>query len=300
MSVFDAEDARCDDHDGEVALTISPVEKDIGAFSVRRLLPAPRCRSVGPFVFFDHMGPAELSAGEGIQVRPHPHIGLATLTYLFEGEIMHRDSLGYTQAIKPGAVNLMTAGRGIVHSERAGSDLNRESRLHGIQSWTALPKELERCAPDFVHIPAGELPLIHRDGASLTVVVGECLGQKSPVSQHSPTLYVDCRLDAGAQLTLPDTGMERAIYVISGSTRVGPTVVAAGTMAAIRNGSNLKLSAEVDSHVLLIGGENVGPRKLWWNFVASSEALIKQAKADWRAQTFGKVIDDDEYIPLPD
>ncbi|MDH3537466.1 MAG: pirin family protein, partial [Gammaproteobacteria bacterium] len=196
MSDQTANQPTCTPSEGAVELIIEPKAKDLGGFSVRRVLPSVERRMVGPFIFFDHMGPAEFPPGEGIAVRPHPHIGLSTVTYLFEGEIMHRDSLGYVQPIRCGAVNLMTAGRGIVHSERAGEDLNTSSRLHGIQSWMALPLEQEECDPDFVHYPSTELPEFEQDGVSVRVIMGEAFGHASPVPQHAPTLYLECRFPA--------------------------------------------------------------------------------------------------------
>ena len=202
MSYQEAPEPVCQQTQGLVELLIRPRKKDLGEFTVRRVLPALQRRRIGPFVFFDHMGPAEFPPGQGIQVRPHPHIGIATITYLFEGEIMHADSLGFKQPIQAGAVNLMTAGRGIVHSERAGSDVDEHSRLHGIQSWMALPDGQEEIAPDFAHTPAAELPTIEKDGASIRVIMGEAYGAVSPVTTYSPTLYLHCELTAGAVLTL--------------------------------------------------------------------------------------------------
>ena len=201
MSYQHAAEPLCSGSEGTIELVIEPREKDLGGFTVRRVLPAPERRMVGPFIFFDHMGPAEFPPGEGIQVRPHPHIGLATVTYLFEGEIIHRDSLGFVQPIRPGAVNLMTAGRGIVHSERAGDDLQQHSRAHGIQSWMALPDGKEEIDPSFVHHPADTLPEQTIGGSSVRVIAGSAYGQTSPVTVCSKTLYLECRLPAGSRLT---------------------------------------------------------------------------------------------------
>ena len=285
---------------GPVALLIEPRATDLGEFSVRRALPASERRAVGPFVFFDHMGPAEFPPGKGIAVRPHPHIGLATLTYLFEGEIIHRDSLGVVQAIRPGAVNLMTAGRGIVHSERAGDDLAQTSRLHGIQSWLALPDEDKERAPDFAHYPADALPLLSRAGASVRVVMGETFGERSPVTCHSPTLYLDCHLEAGAKLALPADRAELAVYVVEGALTADGLPVAAGVMAVARAGRTLSLTASTASRAVVIGGAPLGPRTLWWNFVHSDPARIEAAREDWRAGRFAPVPGDKEFIPLPD
>ncbi len=208
--------------DDVIERIIEPSSKDLGGFNVRRVLPSRSRRMVGPFIFFDHMGPAEFPPGEGVQVRPHPHIGLSTVTYLFEGEIIHRDSLGYVQAIQAEAVNLMTAGRGIVHSERAGDDLHRVSRLHGIQSWMALPLEMEECDPGFSHYPASELPGFDHDGVSIRVIMGEVFGHASPVTQHAPTLYLECRFAAGAVLDLPSDYAESAAYVVDGEVAYRP------------------------------------------------------------------------------
>lgn len=282
-----------------IDLLIEPAAKDLGEFTVRRVLPAARRRMVGPFIFFDHMGPAEFAPGEGIQVRPHPHIGLSTVTYLFDGEIIHRDSLGYVQPIQAGAVNLMTAGRGIVHSERAGEDLHTNSSLHGIQTWMALPLEEEECAPDFVHIPADELPELQLDGVTVRVILGEAYGHTSPAVVLAPTLYLECKMSAGSELLLPQDYDESALYVVSGAVQVDGQQVAAGTMAVARPGVSVKLSASDESHVMVIGGANLGERHIWWNLVSSSKQRIETAKQDWQAKRFDAVPGDDEFIPLP-
>jgi hypothetical protein len=245
-----------------VELTIEPRVRSLGEFDVRRVLPAAKRRMVGPFVFLDHMGPAVFPPSHGIAVRPHPHIGLATITYLFEGEIMHRDSLGYRQLIEPGAVNLMTAGRGIVHSERAGDDLAVTSRLHGIQSWIAY-------------------------------------GLPSPVLTYSPTLYFEATLPQGGALAVLDEAPERAVYVVSGRVAIGDDTYGEGTLAVLRAGSTVPLRAETETRALVVGGAPVGPRHIWWNFVSSSEARIERAKQDWAEMRMGNVPGDDEYIPLP-
>jgi redox-sensitive bicupin YhaK (pirin superfamily) len=272
----------------------------LGEFDVRRVLPAARRRMVGPFVFLDHMGPAVFPPGHGIAVRPHPHIGLATITYLFEGEIMHRDSLGYRQLIEPGAVNLMTAGRGIVHSERASDDLGRTSRLHGIQSWIALPLELEEMEPTFVHYPATSLPERIVDGCTVRVIMGSAYGLQSPVLTYSPTLYLAATLPAGATLVLPDEGDERAFYVVTGSVAIGGEVYGEGTLAVLRAGATAPLAAKDATRVIVVGGAPLGPRHIWWNFVSSSEARIARAKADWAEMRMGSIAGDDEFIPLPE
>lgn len=298
MSFLAANDPDCFNCTDAVELTITPKEKDLGEMVVRRVLPAPERRLVGPFIFFDHMGPAEFPPGQGIAVRPHPHIGLATITYLFEGEIMHRDSLGYAQPIEPGAVNLMTAGKGIVHSERAGRDFDQHARLHGIQSWIALPEVLQECEPAFEHTPATALPQLQTAGCDITVIMGEAFGARSPVTCHSPTLYLECLLPAGATLGLP-TGMpEMAAYVVTGSIEVGAEAIPAGVMAVFRGDVALRCTA--DARVMVIGGEPLGERHIWWNFVSTSRQRIEQGKADWQAGRFAMVEGDDEFIPLPE
>lgn len=282
------------------ALIIEPVEHDLGSFSVRRVLPSRQRRLVGPFIFFDHMGPAEFAPGDGIQVRPHPHIGLSTVTYLFEGEIMHHDSLGYAQPIQAGAVNLMTAGRGIVHSERAGDDLERRSRLHGIQSWMALPREQEECDPAFVHYPSDCLPELEIDGTRIRVIMGEAYGHESPVTQYAPTLYLELFMSAGCQLTLPDSYDQLAAYVVEGQVGIGADSISAGAMAIAPDDGVMQLQAAAASHVMVIGGADLGERHIWWNFVSSSKQRIEQASDDWRNMRFDLVPGDDEFIPLPD
>jgi redox-sensitive bicupin YhaK (pirin superfamily) len=254
---------------------------------------------VGPFIFFDHMGPAEFPPGEGIQVRPHPHIGLATVTYLFEGEIMHRDSLGFVQPIQAGAVNLMTAGQGIVHSERAGDDLQTSSRLHGIQSWMALPTDQEEREPAFVHYPARDIPELNIEGVTVGVIIGEAYGHTSPVMSYSPTLYLDYRLPKGAEVALPQSCQELAAYVVSGEVRIDQQSYTDGKMAVACPGWPVRLAAHEDSHVMLIGGDSIGDRHIWWNFVSSSMERIEQAKADWREKRFDEVPGETEFIPLP-
>ncbi len=281
-----------------VELTIEPRVRSLGDFDVRRVLPAAKRRMVGPFVFLDHMGPAELAPGRGIAVRPHPHIGLATITYLFEGEIMHRDSLGYRQLIEPGAVNLMTAGRGIVHSERA-PDSSVAARLHGIQSWVALPLELEETEPTFVHYPASSLPEQSIDGSTVRVIMGGAYGLQSPVLTHSPTLYFAATLPAGATLAVLDEAPERGVYVVSGRVTIDGRTYGEGTLAVLRAGTTVPLRAETETRAIVVGGASIGPRHIWWNFVSSSEARIERAKRDWLEMRFGTVPGDDEFIPLP-
>lgn len=288
-----------------MAMILSGVEHDIGGLKVRRLLPQARCRSLGPFVFFDHIGPHRFAPGVGIDVRPHPHIGLATVTYLWEGVLGHRDSLGHVQDIRPGDVNWMTAGRGIVHSERS-PDPERSAghRIHGLQTWVALPKADERTDPDFHHHPGATLPRIDRPGVRLTVVAGQAFGRQSPVAVFSDTLYVSIELAVGACLEIPPEHAERGLYPVAGALRLDEDGVSTALMpnqlALLRPGTTVRLSAQSAARVMLVGGEPLdGPRTLWWNFVASDPALIERAKADWREGRFAQVPGETEFIPLP-
>ena len=277
--------------------------RDLGGFSVRRILPAAERRLVGPFIFFDHMGPADFEPGHGIDVRPHPHIALATVTYLFEGELMHRDSLGSAQPIRPGAVNWMIAGRGIVHSERTPPEVRaRGGRLDGIQSWVALPKAREDDPPAFTHHAAESLPLVVRPGARLRVLAGSAFGATSPVAVASPTLYVDAALDAGATLELSDEHAERAVYVAHGAARVDGALAGQGQMIVLPPGTPSRVVADDASRLMLLGGAPLdGERHIYWNFVASSPERIEAAKRDWKEGRFPKVPGDErEFIPLPD
>jgi redox-sensitive bicupin YhaK (pirin superfamily) len=299
MSKREATTPVCAESDGSVELIVEPQAKDLGEFTVRRVLPSADRQMVGPFIFFDHMGPAEFPPGKGVQVRPHPHIGIATITYLFEGEIVHRDDLGYTQAIQPGAVNLMTAGSGIVHSERAGEDLHETSRLHGIQSWMALPDDQQECDAAFVHHPADQLPGIDHKGVAVTVIIGSAYGRISPVEVRVPMLYLELQMPQGTGITLPDGYEELAAYIVDGSAQADGRSLGSGMMAVFRSGARPRIKASEDSRVMIIGGANLGKRHIWWNFVSTSKARIEQAKADWREGRFGKVEGDDEFIPLP-
>lgn len=281
---------------------ISPRKTDLGDFEVRRVLPYREKRMVGPFVFFDHMGPVTFPPGKGVEVRPHPHIGLATVTYLFEGEIMHRDSLGSEQAIRPGAVNWMTAGKGIVHSERSDdAERDKESRLHGIQAWVALPKSHERCEPAFKHHPSSSLPEFERDGVKMKLVAGEAFGERADVDVLWPTVYLDIQAEKGAAIPVPDDHEERAIYVVEGAVDIDGTRVEQYTMAVLNPGARPTVTAFDGSRVMICGGKAIdGPRTIWWNFVASDKALLEQAKTDWKEGRFPKVPGDDEFIPLPE
>ncbi|PRH81838.1 pirin family protein [Arenimonas caeni] len=286
-----------------MALEIEGREHDLGGgFTVRRLLPHAKCRSVGPFVFFDHIGPAEVPAEHPMAVRPHPHIGLATVTFLWEGAIMHRDSLGYAQEILPGDVNWMTAGRGIVHSERTPERLlGKPQRMHGLQTWVALPKEHEETAPDFAHHPAATLPVVELPGVRLCVVAGDGFGETSPVKVLARTLYVSMELSAGAALPIPADHAERALYPVEGELTLDGEPLALGRLRVLDPGSEPVLRAGCDARVMLLGGEPLdGRRHVWWNFVSSSRERIEQAKADWAADRMGRVPGETERIPLPE
>jgi redox-sensitive bicupin YhaK (pirin superfamily) len=275
-------------------------ERDLGGFTVRRVLPAPGRQMVGPFILFDHLGPARFAAGQGIDVRPHPHIGLATVTFLFAGSLTHRDSLGNVREIQPGDVNWMTAGRGIAHSERTPAAVRPAGPLiHGIQSWVALPDGHEDLAPAFAHHPAATLPRLTVGDVDLTVIAGQGFGLESPVATLWPTLYVDARMAPGASLELPVEHTERAVYVIEGAVEVGTSIVAAGQMAVVDPGQ-CTLQAHGATRALLLGGERFPtPRHLFWNFVASSRERIDAAKQRWQDQEFAPVPDETEFIPLP-
>jgi hypothetical protein len=299
MSRQEAYEPACAACKGAVELLIQGRSKDLGGFGILRVLPSPERKTVGPFIFFDHIGPADCAPGEGLNVRPHPHIGLSTVTFLFAGEILHRDSLGYVQPIQPGAVNLMTAGRGIVHSERTPDELaTKEHALHGVQTWMALPDHLQEIDPSFAHYAQGELPVIKDAGVTTTVIIGSVRGERSPVTAHADTIYLDLQIEAGASAVLPSDIAERGIFMIAGEITVGDQLVSAGTMAVLRPGE-ATLRANRSSHVMVVGGETVGPRHIWWNFVHSSQERIEKAKTDWLTGAFDAVPDDDDFIPLP-
>jgi redox-sensitive bicupin YhaK (pirin superfamily) len=287
----------------EIETIIQPRVTDLGdGFQVRRALPARERRMVGPFVFFDQFGPTLLRAGTGLDVRPHPHIGLATVTYLLEGEILHRDSLGSRQLIRPGAVNWMTAGRGIVHSERTPPEARvRPVPMFGAQLWVALPKAQEEAAPAFFHHPSDALPLLESRGLGVTVIAGTFAGLRSPVEVFSPTLCADAVLAAGAVLPLPTEHPERAIHVLSGEVEIGGERHGAGQLLILRPGREVAVLAPAGARLLLLGGEAMdGPRHIWWNFLSSSKERIEQAKADWQAGRFAPVPGETEFIPLPE
>jgi len=298
MSWQNASEPVCGARRGAVSLVIEPRMRDLGGFSVRRVLPAAERRAVGPFVFFDEMGPTRFASGAGIDVRPHPHIGLSTVTFLFEGEIVHRDSLGVVQAIRPGEVNLMTAGRGVVHSERTDAALRASGpRLHGIQSWMALPDGREEIEAAFEHYPAASLPAVEFVDAQVRMILGDAFGIRSPVATHTRTLYAELRLPAGGELELPEEA-ELAAYLVEGAAAIGDCALAAHTLAVVSGPA--RLCASSASHVMLIGGDPVGPRHIWWNFVSSSRERIERAKRDWADGAFASVPGESEFIPLPD
>ena len=285
-----------------IAAVIVPRARDLGGFSVRRALPSTQRQMVGPFIFFDQMGPAEFRLGAGMDVRPHPHIGLSTVTYLFEGEIIHRDSLGTVLPIRPGELNWMTAGRGIAHSERTSPELRSVgSKLFGIQSWIALAAEDEETLPDFVHYEASELPELSGEGKLTRVIAGSVLGASSPVRTSSPMFYADVRLSLGASLPLDPEYEERAIYTVVGEVEIAGDVFGPAQLLVFRPGDRITIRARTNARFMLLGGEPMdGPRHIWWNFVSARRERIEQAKADWKMGKFGSVFGDSEFIPLPE
>ncbi len=287
---------------GVIAAQLAGRTRDLGGFEVRRVLPAHERQRVGPFIFFDHFGPVAFGPGQGMDVRPHPHIGLATVTYLFEGEIVHRDSLGSHQPIRPGDVNWMVAGQGIVHSERTSADVRaRGGGVHGLQCWVALPTDAEEVAPRFEHHDQASLPVVRRPGATLRIIAGSAYGHTAPAGVLSPTLYVDVELAAGASVPVDGEHEERAVYVVSGTVRCDEQPLSPGVMALLNPGAVATLAAETPARLMLIGGAALaGARHIEWNFVSSSRERIERAKADWRERRFPTVPGDDkERIPLP-
>jgi redox-sensitive bicupin YhaK (pirin superfamily) len=279
---------------------IVPALTDLGGFRVRRVLPAARCRMVGPWVFFDHLGPVDFAAGQGIDVRPHPHVNLATVTYLLEGELLHRDSLGSVQAIRPGDINLMVAGSGIVHSERERPEVRAvPHRQHGLQLWLALPAGDEETAPAFYHYPAHTIPALTVHGVPVRVLMGTAYGVTAPVRTFAQTLCVEARLQPGQRLALP-AATQRAVYVLHGAVEAAAAVLPEYTLTVFVAREGITLTARSDAHILLVGGTSPGPRILDWNFVSSRRERIEQARQDWRAGRFPKVPGDErEFIPLP-
>jgi redox-sensitive bicupin YhaK (pirin superfamily) len=304
MSAHPAEDPIAGDRWScdAIEAVIVPRARDLGGFSVRRALPAAGKQMVGPFIFFDQMGPAEFLLGQGVDVRPHPHIGLSTVTYLFDGEIMHRDSLGVVQPIRPGEVNLMTAGRGIVHSERtAPEERALGPKLYGIQTWLALPASHEERDPGFVHHGRGDLPVVDGEGKRVRLILGSLYGETSPVRTPWDTFYAEAVLAPGAILPLDAAYDERAIYVVAGAIDIAGDIFEAGRLLVFRPGDRISVLAVSQARLMLLGGDPMdGPRHIWWNFVSSRQERIEMAKADWRAGRFAGVPQEDEFIPLPE
>jgi redox-sensitive bicupin YhaK (pirin superfamily) len=289
--------------DGPIIQAIAPVTHDLGGFKVHRTLPSRERTMVGPFIFFDQMGPARLAPGEGIDVRPHPHINLATVTYLFAGAIDHRDSIGSVQRIEPGAVNLMTAGRGIVHSERSPADERAAGVvLDGIQTWIALPRATEEQEPAFEHTPSAALPVIEAEGVRLQLIMGEGFGGRSPVRQHSPTIYAAIELTPGAALAIDHEADERALYLLDGQAEVDGISLDPQHLALLAPGHRPVLRSASGARLMLCGGAPMdGERHVWWNFVSSSRERINEAKRAWKAGEFALPPEDDaEFIPLPE
>lgn len=286
-----------------VQLKLTGHDKDLGdGFMVRRLLPATQRQAVGPFLFFDHFGPVRVEPGQSHDVRPHPHIGLATVTYLFDGAIMHRDSLGSAQRIEPGAINWMTAGRGIVHSERGPDDLKGRAYVnHGIQLWAALPMAFEEVEPAFEHTPAADIPELDMQGATIRVLIGQAFGHTSPVKSLAPAVYLDVQLAARSVLELPALAPELALYSIDNAIEVDGKAVAAHTLVLLQPGQPCQITASTRARLMILGGAPLdGKRLIWWNFVSSSKERIEQASDAWLAQTTGQVPGETEFILLPE
>jgi redox-sensitive bicupin YhaK (pirin superfamily) len=305
MSFFPAKDPILGDAPSTdaIAQVIVPRTVDLGDFQVHRVLPSSRQRMVGPFIFFDHMGPAIFRTGDGVDVRPHPHIGLSTVTYLFDGEIVHRDSLGSALPIRPGAVNLMTAGRGIVHSERTAADHRDGGEpLHGLQLWVALPAKDEEMTPAFAHTPAADIPELRDNGLTLRVIAGSMQGLASPVTTTWETIFAEAHLKAGTALPIGAEHEERALYVVSGEIEIGGDRHGGERLLLLKPGTRIDATSVSDAHVILVGGAAMdGPRHIWWNFVSSRKDRIEAAKADWKAGRFDPVPGDSkEFIPLPE
>lgn len=293
-----------------IEMTIAGRAKDLGGFDVRRVIPVAKKRQVGPFVFFDHIGPAKFEPGDGIDVRPHPHIGLATVTYLFDGEMDHRDTLGIVQTIHPGDVNWMTAGSGIVHSERTGPDARAAGHtLHGIQTWVALPVDEEEATPSFHHHKATELPVIERDGVWMRLILGSAYGETSPVKTFSPIFYLHVESQAGSVFKLTDEHEERAVYVVSGEIEIDGLLFGEGQMIILDNEASIGVRTVLDARLMICGGAHLpGERFMEWNFVSSRKDRIEKARHDWRTSAdagfedsvFALPPGESEHIPLPE
>jgi redox-sensitive bicupin YhaK (pirin superfamily) len=283
-------------------LILNPHARDLGGFTVQRLLPAFPTKMIGPFIFFDHFGPIAFAPGEGADVRPHPHIGLATVTYLFEGEMIHRDSLGSVQTIEPGAVNWMTAGRGIVHSERTPPETRaRAHRMHGVQTWVALPKDREMAEPSFSHQPKATLPEIVRPGVTMRLLAGAAFGERAPTPIFSPMFYLAVEMEPGASIELPPEYEQRGVYAVDREVLVAGEALPAQHCAVLAEDATVRLEATTGARVMLFGGTGMdGDRKIWWNFVASSRALIDAASERWREQRFPPIPGETDFIPLPE
>jgi len=305
MSDLIAKETSCEQHpqpeSPAIKLLLEPEVRDLGGFSVRRFLPSKELANVGPFIFFDHLGPAIFASGEGIDVRPHPHIGLATVTYVFAGEILHRDNLGHVQPIRPNEINWMTAGKGIVHSERTAPDLRQQGHtLEALQLWLALPEEEQECEPFFTHYNQKALPQVKMEKVSIRVMIGEAYGVKAAVKTHSPTLYAELQLEKGGRVRLPENIDERAVYVVSGQVVAAETEITQHQMAIFDQTSKIELVAVEPTRVVIIGGTPLGKRTVWWNLVSSRKDLIEQAKRDWQEKKFPLVPEESEFIPLPE
>lgn len=287
--------------ESSVETVIVPRSTDLGGFEVKRVLPSSRRRMVGPFIFLDQMGPTQFETDTGVDVRPHPHIGLSTVTWLLDGEILHRDSVGSTQNIRPGEVNWMTAGSGIAHSERTPDALRPGgSRLYGLQTWLALPQPFEEAEPFFEHFGDDALPKIDGDGLTATLIAGKGWGKQSPVQVFSETIYADVQIAGGSALPILPEHEERAVYVLEGTVAVAGEDYAAGSLMVFKPGIAIDVQTSADARVMVLGGEAAdGPRHIWWNFVSSRPERIEQAKRDWEEKRFAEVVDDDEFIPLP-
>ncbi|NEQ49947.1 MAG: pirin family protein [Leptolyngbya sp. SIO3F4] len=286
--------------DSPIQDLIQPHVQDLGGFSARRLLPSDERTMVGPFIFFDHLGPAHFPPGKGVDVRPHPHINLATVTYLFEGSLLHRDSLGTIQEIRPGEVNWMTAGKGISHSERSPeSDRNSESSLHGIQTWVALPEGMEETEPCFHHHPATVIPTWQKDGVTAKLIAGEAYGRVSPVKTFSPIVYLDLQFSACSSFELTTGHREQAVYSVTQGLMIDGLPIRQHRLVVLDPYRTVKISSCVAGRCMVIGGEPLGTRHKWWNFVSSRSERIEQAKQDWKDWKFGQVPEETEFIPLP-